>query len=124
MSTILVVDDDQLAAESFTAFLRHLGYRVSFATSGSAALETLRGDLPDLVILDVMMPDLNGVELLRRIRADVRTATVPVVIYRRWTMISGRRRREMRARAITGSRAGSALENLRRRSDRNCTHEQ
>lgn len=81
MSTILVVDDDQLAAESFTAFLRHLGYRVSFATSGSAALETLRGDLPDLVILDVMMPDLNGVELLRRIRADVRTATVPVVIY-------------------------------------------
>lgn len=81
MSSILVVDDDQLAAESFTAFLRQLGYQVSFATSGAAAMEQLSGGLPDLVILDVMMPEINGLELLRRIRADSRTAAVPVVIY-------------------------------------------
>jgi CheY-like chemotaxis protein len=81
MATILVVDDDQLAAESFTAILRHLGYQVGFVTSGLAALEHLSGGLPDLVILDVMMPEVNGLDLLRRIRTDARTAQVPVVIY-------------------------------------------
>jgi DNA-binding response OmpR family regulator len=81
MSRILVVDDDQFAAELFAALLRHLGYEVAFATSGAAALEHLDGGLPDLVILDVMMPELNGVELLRLIRANAKTADVPVVMY-------------------------------------------
>jgi CheY-like chemotaxis protein len=81
MPNILVVDDDQLAAESFSCILRHLGYQVMFVTSGPAALEHLSVGLPDLVILDVMMPELNGLELLRRIRTNARTAQVPVVIY-------------------------------------------
>jgi two-component system phosphate regulon response regulator PhoB len=81
MPQILVIDDDQLAAESFSAVLRHLGYQVMFVTSGPAALEHLSSGLPDLVILDVMMPELNGLDLLRRIRTDARTAQVPVVIY-------------------------------------------
>jgi len=81
MPNILVVDDDQLAAESFSAILRTFGYQVRFVTSGLAALEQLSGGLPDLVILDVMMPQVNGLDLLRRIRTDARTAQVPVVIY-------------------------------------------
>ncbi len=81
MPHILVVDDDQLSAESFSAVLRHLGYQVMFVTSGPAALEHLTGGLPDLVIMDVMMPELNGLDLLRRIRTDEKTARVPVVIY-------------------------------------------
>jgi CheY-like chemotaxis protein len=81
MSSILVVDDDQFAAEILTALLRHLGYEVTFATSGPAALERLDGGLPDLVILDVMMPEINGLELLRLIRSNSKTAGVPVVMY-------------------------------------------
>jgi DNA-binding response OmpR family regulator len=81
MPSILVVDDDQLAAESFTSLLRHFGYHASFATTCRAALEHLSGGLPDLVILDVMMPETNGLELLKRIRTNSDTAGVPVVIY-------------------------------------------
>jgi len=79
--SILVVDDDQAAADSFTAILRHFGYDVMSAASGSAALELLSGGLPDLVILDVMMPDMNGLELLRCIRSNFSIADLPVVMY-------------------------------------------
>lgn len=82
MRRILVVDDDQFAAESFTAMLKHLGYDATFATSGPAAVEQLSSSsLPDLVILDLMMPDVNGLETLQRIRANAQTAEVPVVMY-------------------------------------------
>jgi CheY-like chemotaxis protein len=82
MPRILVVDDDQLAAESFSALLKCLGYQATFATSGPAAMEHLiSAGLPDLVILDLMMPDVDGLETLRRIRSDARTANVPVVVY-------------------------------------------
>jgi CheY-like chemotaxis protein len=79
--TILVVDDDQVAADSFTAILRHFGYQVISVANGAAALEYLGGGLPDLVILDLMMPDMNGLELLRCIRTDLKTAMVPVIMY-------------------------------------------
>jgi CheY-like chemotaxis protein len=81
MSKILVVDDDQQATDAFTAVLRNFGYHATAASSGDEALESLGGPLPDLVILDVMMPGMNGLEVLRRIREDSRTADLPVVMY-------------------------------------------
>lgn len=83
MPSILVVDDDKPTAELFTVILRHLGYHVTPKFSGPAALEHMHMGvgLPDLVILDMMMPDMNGLEVLKRVRTDARTASVPVVMF-------------------------------------------
>ena len=63
MASILVVDDDQPAAELFAAILRHLGYHATSTCSGPSALEHIGTAMPDLVILDMMMPDMNGLEV-------------------------------------------------------------
>ncbi len=81
MSNILVVDDDPSAGDLFTAILRSFGYHTTSATSGDEAIESLRTWVPDLVILDVMMPGMNGLEVLKKIRKDERTAEVPVVMF-------------------------------------------
>ena len=77
----LVVDDAadiRLLAE---LVLSMAGFTVAAASSGSEALRLLAaGDLPDIVVLDVQMPDLDGWETLARLRHDPRTATLPVVL--------------------------------------------
>ena len=80
MPKILVVDDDSSAGDLFATLLRHYGYTTTAATSGQDALESLGSVLPDLVIVDMMMPDMNGLELLTRIRSNERTAELPVVM--------------------------------------------
>ena len=81
MSSILLVDDDHVSCDCFAAIFRHLGYQVTSAASGFAALELLEQSLPDLVILDVMMPKMNGLEVLKCIRTNERTASLPVVMF-------------------------------------------
>ena len=80
MPSILVVDDDAAAGDLVAALIRHFGYEATSASSGDAALESLQGMLPDMVLLDMMMPDMNGIEVLKRIRSDARTADLPVVM--------------------------------------------
>ena len=91
MSKILVVDDDHNAAELFVTILRHYGHQVTSALSGKAALDHLEGCKPNLVILDMMMPSMNGLEVLQQIRADARTADIQVVIFA-WTTTNARLR--------------------------------
>ena len=67
---ILVVDDDPMIATTVQRVLRPEGYEVDVALSGAAALEQARRRRPDLVVLDVMMPEIDGVEVCRRLRAD------------------------------------------------------
>ncbi len=81
MSKILVVDDDHNAADLFVTILRHYGHQVTSALSGKAALDHLEDAKPNLVILDMMMPNMNGLEVLQQIRADARTADIQVVIF-------------------------------------------
>ena len=81
MSKVLVVDDDPLSSDLFSAILKHFGYETRSACSGDSALQHLGEARPDLVILDIMMPGMNGVEVLRRIRSDARTADLPVIMY-------------------------------------------
>ena len=77
--TILVVDDEDLNRQLIEAQLVPEGYRVLLAASGPVALELIARHRPDLVLLDVLMPGMNGFETCRRIRQDPRSALLPVV---------------------------------------------
>jgi two-component system OmpR family response regulator len=74
---LLVVEDDPNILELLSASLRFAGFNVSTATSGSTAVNSARADRPDLIVLDVMLPDLDGFEVIRKLR-DTGTRT-PVV---------------------------------------------
>jgi CheY-like chemotaxis protein len=76
---ILVVDDDPDVRLMFKLIFENAGYRVSEARNGVSALILIRDSLPDLVVTDMMMPGMDGAELIRRIRADERSAHVPIV---------------------------------------------
>lgn len=65
---ILVVDDEPAITDLLATALRYLGYQVTVAGSGSEALEAASGFAPDLVVLDVMLPDIDGFEVCRRLR--------------------------------------------------------
>jgi len=80
VSTILVVDDQPQNARLLDAVLAPNGYDVLHAASGREALETAWEHDPDLVLLDVAMPGMNGYEVCRRLREDPRTAFLPVVM--------------------------------------------
>ena len=77
---ILVVDDDPDFVGLLSHILRRAGYQVAIALSGRAALERVRQVRPDLIVLDVMMPEMNGYEVARRLRAQQGTITIPIVM--------------------------------------------
>jgi DNA-binding response OmpR family regulator len=79
MTEILVVDDDRDVAQSIEMALRRHRFQVTLAYSGVEALKTLRRYRPDLVILDVMMPGISGLEVCRRMRTDPNLANLPVI---------------------------------------------
>ncbi len=80
MSTVLVVEDSVTQREMITDLLKGSGLNVSIATDGVEALEHIEGHRPDLVVLDIVMPRMNGYEVCRRIKADPKTQDVPVVM--------------------------------------------
>jgi putative two-component system response regulator len=77
---VLVVDDIAGNRQLAAACLRHDDYRVSFASSASAALEAVKTQHPDLVLMDVMMPGIDGIEACRLLKQDPATRLVPVVL--------------------------------------------
>jgi two-component system, cell cycle response regulator DivK len=76
---ILVVEDNDKNMKLFRDVLHASGYRTLEATTGGRALELALEYGPDLVLMDVQLPDIDGVEALRRLRADERTASISVV---------------------------------------------
>jgi two-component system, OmpR family, response regulator MtrA len=77
MTTVLLVEDDPAAREGLELALRRLGYGVRSAVTGEAALDGLSGAAADVVVLDVMLPGLDGLEVCRRLR---RRSEVPVIM--------------------------------------------
>ncbi len=77
---ILVVDDDADIARFLELNLQLEGFGVQLAASGAEALAAIEGAVPDLVLLDVVLPDLDGIEVCRRLRASPTTANLPVIL--------------------------------------------
>jgi DNA-binding response OmpR family regulator len=88
MSRILVVDDDLNFARALDLYLRKAGYEVVVAPSGSEGLVKVAQDRPDVVILDVMMPDMDGYEMCRRLRSNPETARLPVLMFTARTQVT------------------------------------
>jgi two-component system, OmpR family, phosphate regulon response regulator PhoB len=80
MSRVLVVEDESAIAELIAVNLRHAGFDVTLAADATAAQQALDRVLPDLVLLDWMLPGQSGLELARRWRAQARTREVPLIM--------------------------------------------
>jgi two-component system, cell cycle response regulator DivK len=76
---VLVVEDNERSMKLFRDVLLASGYRTLEATTGKDAVELVIEHRPDLVLMDIQLPDIDGVEALDRLRADERTASVPVL---------------------------------------------
>lgn len=80
MATLLVVDDELDTLTVLEILLSMEGYRVVTARDGEKALEKLEHDPPDLIITDLMMPGMDGLELSRRVRKHPQTAKTPIIL--------------------------------------------
>jgi putative two-component system response regulator len=79
-TTILIVDDEPTARDTLESLLFREGYKLSFASNGSEALAKAAELIPDLILLDIMMPEMDGFEVCRRLRASPSLAEVPVIM--------------------------------------------
>ena len=77
---ILVVDDEPVLVETIAYNLEQAGYLVTTAADGVSALEAAHGEVPDLIILDIMLPEMDGLEVCRQLRRQNSTATVPILV--------------------------------------------
>lgn len=77
---MLVVEDDQSLRVVIRMILENAGYEVSEARNGRAALESIQAETPDVILADMRMPIMNGIELVNHLRSDARTASIPVVL--------------------------------------------
>jgi CheY-like chemotaxis protein len=80
MAYVLIVDDDWMNRELLEAYLKLGGYRVGQANSGEKALDMIQAERPDLVMLDIRLSGLSGLEICRQIKNDERTRAIPVVM--------------------------------------------
>lgn len=81
MARILIADDDATIRRLMEVFLRTLGHTAVLAEDGSAALEACLMDPPDLLVSDIHMPLIGGIELTHRLRADARFNDMPILLF-------------------------------------------
>jgi DNA-binding response OmpR family regulator len=77
---ILIAEDEHYIVESLRFLLSHAGYDVASVSDGASVLPAIRARHPDLLILDIMLPSMNGFDLLRRIRGTPETGALPVLV--------------------------------------------
>ena len=77
---VLVVDDNPQNLELLVAYLEDIECQVQSAPGGPEALEMIKADAPDIVLLDVMMPKMSGFEVCRRLKGDPNTSDIPVIM--------------------------------------------
>ena len=79
LAKILIVEDDVTNLEVLRGVLESVGYQLSVASNGCEALETIAQDPPDLILLDVIMPELDGFEVCRRVKASPQWGSVRMI---------------------------------------------
>ena len=79
MKTILYVEDNEFNRKIVRDLLAHSSYRLIEATDGEAGVAAARETLPDLIIMDIQLPRLSGLEATRQLRAEPRTAHIPII---------------------------------------------
>jgi PleD family two-component response regulator len=96
--TLLIVEDDPDTSQMLRVYFESQGYKVMQAHTGKEALETCTQTLPDLILLDVRLPDMNGFQIGKRLQEDLRTSRLPVIF------VTERRERDYR---IAGLKLGA-----------------
>src|SRR5580693_1218222 len=81
MSHILIVEDEKDARDALASFLQRAGHNVECVSNGREALASLLKQLPDLVVLDLRMAEMNGLSFLQTIRSYLRLQSVPIVVW-------------------------------------------
>ena len=80
MPKIVVADDDRMFRKAAETTLRRQGYAVTTASDGEEALQLIRAELPDIIVLDLIMPKLQGFDVLQVLKQDSLTAAIPVIV--------------------------------------------
>jgi two-component system, cell cycle response regulator DivK len=96
---ILIVEDNPDVRRVLTLSLRHLGYEIVEANTGSSGIALTVSEIPDLVLVDLSLPDVSGLEIAKAIKENPRTAEIPLVA------LSGHTEREMAAKALQAGMA-------------------
>ena len=78
--TVMIIEDEEDAAELFAEMMRVSGYRVVKTSKSVPAIEIMTAEKPDVILLDIMMPEVSGLDILRAMRRDPALANIPVVI--------------------------------------------
>ena len=78
--TVMIIEDEEDAAELFAEMMRVSGYRVVKTSKSVPAIEIMTAEKPDVILLDIMMPEVSGLDILRAMRHDPALAGIPVVI--------------------------------------------
>lgn len=80
MAKILIVDDDMETTALFESMIRNNGHNPVAVSTSYSAIETIRAEVPDLILMDIMMPDVNGIELCKMIKANQSIRHIPVIM--------------------------------------------
>ena len=78
--TVLIIEDEADAAELFAEMMRVSGFRVRKTSSSAPAISMMTTEKPDVVLLDIMMPEVSGMDILQQMRSDPALANIPVVV--------------------------------------------
>jgi CheY-like chemotaxis protein len=78
--TVLIIEDEEDAAELFAEMMRVSGFRVVKTSSSTPAIALMTAEKPDVIILDIMMPEISGLDILRQMRREPELANIPVVV--------------------------------------------
>ncbi len=81
MSKVLIIEDDSLIAKVYATRLKTDGHQVFIAENGETGLEMAKKEIPQAILLDLMMPKVSGLEVLASLKKDPKTSKIPVIVY-------------------------------------------
>lgn len=80
MAKVLIVDDDMTLRELYEERMKQEGYTIISASDGEEAIEKATQEMPDVILLDIMMPKINGIDVMKMLREKEETAGIPIIV--------------------------------------------